>query len=148
MASNADAMDARDLQALQMYLNEYGQQAEVMARQLEMIEQRRVESVAAIESMQMLKQEPEGVLLLPLGGGTTVRVKVLDPDKVLVNFGADVVVQRTSDEAKAFLEDRITELEALGKRVAESIDQIKGQMNEIARRIEMGYQQAQMGAGR
>jgi prefoldin alpha subunit len=148
MASNADAMDARDLQALQMYLNEYGQQAEVMARQLEMIEQRRVESVAAIESMQMLKQEPDGVLLLPLGGGTTVRVKVLDPDKVLVNFGADVVVQRTSDEAKAFLEDRITELEALGKRVAESIDQIKGQMNEIARRIEMGYQQAQMGAGR
>jgi prefoldin alpha subunit len=148
MASNADAIDARDLQALQMYLNEYGQQAEVMARQLEMIEQRRVESVAAIESMQMLKQEPDGVLLLPLGGGTTVRVKVLDPDKVLVNFGADVVVQRTSDEAKAFLEDRITELEALGKRVTESIDQIKAQMNEIARRIEMGYQQAQIGAGR
>jgi prefoldin alpha subunit len=80
-------------------------------------------------------------VLVPLGGGATVRAKVLDAEKVLVNFGADVVVQRTNAEATAFLEERITEIEALEKRVAASLDQIRAQANDVARRIEQIYQQ-------
>jgi len=134
--------EARDLQTLQMYLNEYGQQAEILTRQLEMLDQRRVESAAAVESLKSLSGEAETpIVLVPLGGGATVRAKVLDPEKVLVNFGADVVVQRTNAEATAFLEERITEIEALEKRVASSLDQIRAQANDVARRIEQIYQQ-------
>jgi len=128
-----------DLQTLQYYLNEYGQQADIFSRQLEMIEQKRIESLAAIETMKALAADPDSLALLPLGGGTMVRVKVNDPEKVLVNIGADVVMQRTNGEAITFLQEKITEMEAMEKKVAATIDQLRSQMAEIARKIETTY---------
>jgi len=128
-----------DLQTLQYYLNEYSQQAEIFSRQLEMIEQKRIESLAAIETMKALAADPDSLALLPLGGGTMVRVKVTGPDKILVNIGADVVMQRTNGEAITFLQEKITEMEAMEKKVAATIDQLRSQMAEIARKIEMTY---------
>jgi prefoldin alpha subunit len=134
--------DPRELQALQFYLNEYGQQAEIFTRQLELIEQRRIEALAAIESIKSLNTEKEPVVLVPLGGGTTVRARVEHPERVLVNIGADTILSRTHEEAVAFLQDRITEMEAMEKKVAGTIDQLRGQINEIAHRIETLYGQS------
>jgi len=128
-----------DLQTLQYYLNEYGQQAEIFSRQLEVIEQKRIESLAAIETMKALAADRDSPVLLPLGGGTMVRAKVGDPEKVLVNIGSDVVIQRTNGETIIFLQDKITEMEAMEKKVAATIDQLRSQMAEIARRIETAY---------
>jgi prefoldin alpha subunit len=141
-----DKAGSRDLQALQMYLAEYEQQAGIFARQLEILESRRVESIAATESIKYLTGTQDQVVLVPLGGGTTIRAKVMDPGRVLVNFGADVVVQRSTDEAIAFLSDRITELEAMEKKIAANLDQIRAQMNQIAQQVEMAYQEAAAGA--
>ena len=128
-----------DLQTLQYYLNEYGQQAEIFSRQLEMIEQKRIESLAAIETMKALAADRDSPALLPLGGGTMVRVRVGDPEKVLLNIGSDVVVQRTSGEAITFLQEKIAEMEAMEKKVAQTIEQLRVQMAEIARQIEAAY---------
>jgi len=130
-----------DLQTLQYYLNEYGQQAEIFSRQLEMIEQKRIESLAAIETMKAIAADRDTPALLPLGGGTMVRVKVSDPERILVNIGSDVVIQRTNGEAITFLQEKITEMEAMEKKVAQTIEQLRGQMGEIARRIETEYVQ-------
>jgi prefoldin alpha subunit len=70
-----------------------------------------------------------------------LRVKVSDPEKVLVNIGSDVVVQRTNGEAITFLQEKITEMEAMEKKVAQTIEQLRMQMGEIARRIETTYVQ-------
>jgi prefoldin alpha subunit len=136
-----------DLQTLQFYLNEYSQQAEVFSRQLEMIEQKRMESLAAIETMKALSADHDSPALLALGGGTMVRVKVTDPERILVNIGADVVVQRTNGEAITFLQEKITEMEAMEKRVAATIDQLRGQMAGIARQLESAYVQQERRAG-
>jgi prefoldin alpha subunit len=128
-----------DLQTLQYYLNEYGQQAEIFSRQLEMIEQKRIESLAAIETMKSLVADHDSPVLLPLGGGTMVRVTVPDPEKVLINIGSDVVIGRTNGEAITFLQEKITEMEAMEKKVAATIDQLRSQMAEIAQRIETSY---------
>lgn len=136
-----------DLQTLQYYLNEYGQQAEIFSRQLEMIEQKRIESLAAIETMKNLAGDRDSPVLLPLGGGTMVRAKVSDPEKILVNIGSDVVIQRTNGEAITFLQEKIAEMEAMEKKVAATIDQLRGQMAEIAQRIETTYVQQQRTQG-
>jgi prefoldin alpha subunit len=136
-----------DLQALQYYLNEYSQQAEIFSRQLEMIEQKRIESLAAIETMKNLAGDRDSPVLLPLGGGTMVRAKVTDPEKILVNIGSDVVIQRTNGEAITFLQEKISEMEAMEKRVAATIEQFRGQMAEIAQRIETAYVQRERGQG-
>jgi prefoldin alpha subunit len=140
----AEQVDERELQSLQQYLNEYTQQAEVFTHQLQLIEEGRMEATAAVEALRDLSSAEDSRVLLQVGGGTSVRARVESPDRVLVNIGADVIVERTNAEAIEFLRDRITEMEASGKRVAETLDRIRSQMNEIARRIETGYQQVRM----
>ena len=136
-----------DLQTLQYYLNEYSQQAEIFSRQLEMIEQKRIESLAAIETMKNLVGDRDSPVLLPIGGGTMVRAKVSDPEKVLVNIGSDVVIQRTNGEAITFLQEKIAEMEAMEKKVAATNEQLRMQMAEIAQRIEITYVQQQRTQG-
>ncbi|WP_369792252.1 prefoldin subunit alpha [Methanoculleus sp. MH98A] len=148
--NDVDQADPREIQTLQMYLNEYGQQIELMTQQLSMIEQQRLEGAAAIETLRAIQENADGDVLLPIGGGAYLRVKVLDAGHVLVNIGADVSVERATADAVEYLEDRITELEALAKKVAGSVEQLQGQATEISRRLEAAYRgarQAQAGQG-
>lgn len=144
MVNNVEPVDPREMQALQRYLQEFGQQVEIYSQQLQLIDEGRMEATAAIETLKSVgASAEEEVVLLQLGGGASVRAKIVEPHKVLLNIGSDVVVERSNPEAIGYLQDRITEMEASGKKVAETIDRIRTQMNEIARRIEAGYQQAQ-----
>ena len=136
-------MDQREAETLQYYLKEYGQQAEVFAGQLELMENGRMEALAAIEALQALVEGGDGTVLLQIGGGASLRAKIIEPDKVLLNIGSDVIVEKPNAAAVEYLKDRMTELEASQKKVAEALDKLRNQMNEIAKRLEQGYAQAQ-----
>jgi prefoldin alpha subunit len=84
----------------------------------------------------------DGTVLLQIGGGASVRAKILEPEKVLVAIGAEVVVERSNKEAVEYLKDRVMEMEASQKKVAETLDRLRAQMNEINKRLESGYQQS------
>jgi len=135
-------MDQRELMTLQHYMKEYGQQAEIFVGQLEMLENGRMEALAAVETLEAMLSAEDGVVLLQIGGGASVRAKVLEPDKILLSIGAEVVVERPNKEAVEFLKERIMEMEASQKKVAETLDRLRSQMNEINKRLESGYQQA------
>jgi prefoldin alpha subunit len=135
-------VDQRELLTLEHYLKQYGQQAEIFAGQLELMENGRMEALAAIEALQGISDADDGTVLLQIGGGASLRVKVLEPDKVLLNIGAEVIVERTNKDAVEFLKDRITEMEASEKKVVETLDRLRSQMNEITKRLEQGYQEA------
>src|SRR4030043_1550385 len=139
-------IDQRELMTLQHYMKEYGQQAEIFVGQLEMLENGRMEALAAIETLEAMLSAEDGVVLLQIGGGASVRAKVLEPDKILLSIGAEVVVERPNKEAVEFLKERIMEMEASQKKVAETLDRPRSQMNEIKKRLEAGYQQS-MAAG-
>ena len=143
--SDVEQVDPREIQTLQVYLNEYAQQIEILTEQLSMIEQQRIEAAAAIETLRAIQESTDGVVLLPIGGGAFLRVKVLDAGHAIVNIGADVSVERAGADAIEYLGDRITELEALGKKVAGSVEQLQGQATEISRRIEAAYRGIRQG---
>ncbi|MFY9981928.1 MAG: prefoldin subunit alpha [Methanoregula sp.] len=138
----AQPMDQREIETLQYYLKEYGQQAEVFAGQLELMENGRMEAFAAIEALGALVATDDDTVLLQIGGGASLRAKILEPEKVLLNIGSDVIVEKTNADAIEYLKDRITEMEASQKKVAEALDKLRAQMNEIAKRLEQGYRQA------
>jgi len=142
LADAMQQMDQRELMTLQHYMKEYGQQAEIFVGQLEMLENGRMEALAAIETLEAMLSADNGVVLLQIGGGASVRAKVLDPDKILLSIGAEVVVERSNKDAVEFLKERIMEMEASQKKVAETLDRLRSQMNEINKRLESGYQQA------
>ena len=57
-------------------------------------------------------------------------------------IGAEVIVERKNKDAIEFLKERIMEMEASQKKVAETLDRLRSQMNEIDKRLEAGYQQS------
>jgi prefoldin alpha subunit len=138
-------IDQRELMTLQHYMKEYGQQAEIFVGQLELLENGRMEAQAAIEALEAMLVADDGVVLLQIGGGASVKAKVLEPDKILLSIGAEVVVERPNKDAVEFLKERIIEMEASQKKVSETLDRLRGQMNEINKRLETGYQQASAG---
>jgi len=139
-------MDQRELMTLQHYLKEYGQQAEIFVSQLELLENGRMEALAAIEALEGMLVSEDGNVLLQIGGGASVRAKVTEPEKIFLSIGAEVVVERSNKEAVEFLKERIMEMEASQKKVSETLDRLRSQMNEINKRLESGYQQS-MAAG-
>jgi prefoldin alpha subunit len=142
LADKNTPMDQRELMTLQNYLQEYGQQAEIFVQQMQLLENGRLEAHAAIEALEEMLTTEDGTVLLQIGGGASVRAKVVEPEKVLIAIGAEVVVERTNKDAIEFLRERIMEMEASQKKVAETLDRLRAQMNEINKRIESGYQQA------
>jgi len=146
MADTQQPIDQRELMTLQHYLKEYGQQAEMFVGQLEMLENGRMEALAAIETLEAMVASEDGTVLLQIGGGVSVRAKILEPEKILIAIGAEVVVERPNKEAIDYLKERLMEMEASQKRVAETLDKLRAQMTEINRRLESGYQQQPMAA--
>ena len=142
MAETMQQMDQRELMTLQHYLKEYGQQAEIFVGQLDMLENGRMEALAAIEALEAMLASEDAVVLLQIGGGASVRAKVLEPDKILLSIGAEVVVERSNKDAVEYLKERLIEMEASQKRVAETLNHLQSQMNEINKRLESGYQQS------
>ncbi len=135
-------MDQRELMTLQHYMKEYGQQAEIFVGQLEMLENGRMEAHAAIEALEAMLVTDDGIVLLQIGGGASVRAKVLEPDKILISIGAEVVVERSNKDAIEYLKERLIEMEASQKKVADTLNHLRSQMNEINKRLESGYQQS------
>jgi prefoldin alpha subunit len=135
-------MDQREMMTLQHYLKEYGQQAEIFISQLEMLENGRMEALAAIETLEAMRESEDATVLLQIGGGASVRAKVLEPDKILLSIGAEVVVERSNKDAVEYLKERLIEMEASQKRVSETLNHLQSQMNEINKRLESGYQQS------
>ncbi|MCK9592646.1 MAG: prefoldin subunit alpha [Methanoregula sp.] len=141
MADTAKQMDQRELMTLQHYMKEYGQQAEIFVGQLELLENGRMEALAAIEALEGMLVSDDGTVLLQIGGGASVKAKVIEPEKIFLSIGAEVVVERSNKEAVEFLKERIMEMEASQKKVSETLDRLRSQMNEINKRLESGYQQ-------
>jgi prefoldin alpha subunit len=135
-------MTQSELMTLQHYMKEYGQQAEIFVSQLEMLENGRMEALAAIEALEAMLVTDDRIVLLQIGGGASVRAKVLEPDKILLNIGAEVVVERSNKDAVEYLKERLMEMEASQKKVADTLNHLRSQMNEINKRLESGYQQS------
>lgn len=145
MASNVNqATLEQEVQTLRSYAAEYSQQFELLSQQLRFIESARAESLASIEALETLAAaDGEVSTLLSLGGGVSVRATVPDTKKMLVGIGAGVTVEKSTEEAVSFLRDRITEMDASGKRLSESLGKLQSQMAAVEQRMQEIYASAQ-----
>lgn len=105
---------------------------ELSARQ-NLLERALLENRSALDAIKGLSGKGTGEVLTQIGGGAMVRSPKPNVDKVLVNIGASIVIEKTREEALAVLETR-------AKEVEHSIVSILGQRNEIAERLEADRQ--------
>ena len=113
---------------------------ELSARQ-NMLERALLENRAALEAIKGLTDQKPTEALLQIGAGVLVRASPPSVDSVLVNVGANVVIEKTREEATAYLEARAREVE-------QSVVSLLNQRNEIAERLESDRQSLQAMLGR
>jgi prefoldin alpha subunit len=105
---------------------------ELTARQ-NLLERAMIENRAALDAIKGLGEKGVDEVLTQVGGGAMLRSPPPTIEKVLVNVGANVVIEKPREEALAIMEER-------AKEVERSVVSILGQRDEIAQRLESDRQ--------
>ena len=82
------------------------------------------------------QEKKNSELLVPIGGSSYVRVKLVDADKVVVGLGAGVSVEKPLPEAKTMLKERLDELEKSMQAAQQQFTQIAERINSDRNRLE------------
>ncbi|MGQ9718792.1 MAG: prefoldin subunit alpha [Nitrososphaerales archaeon] len=111
-----------ELRMLEAYFNEIDARESLLGRAL-------VESRAALDTIKGFASNEPSDLLVPIGGGLFLKASALPPDKLIINVGAGAMIEKTKEDAMAFLETRIREVE-------EAITKFESQKADLARRMD------------
>jgi len=126
-----------ELNRLSMEMRYLEQTAETLQQRIGMINAALTDlSYANLTLESMEKEKENSELLIPIGGGSYIKVKLASSDTVIVGMGAGVSIEKTLPEAKAIVKERLDELE----RTMNSAQQ---QFSQVAQRINAGRSQLQ-----
>ena len=96
------------------------------------------EASAAIDSLKAIDIKTDHETLVPMGLGTFVKRKLIPNQKLILNVGAGVAIEKDQNYAINFLESRLKEMqvayqEIVGQRqqISASLEQGKQQMNQL-----------------
>ena len=94
------------------------------------------EANSAIHSIKGTSTQSESDNLVPLGLGAFMKTKANSDEKIIMNVGSGVAVEKTHDNAINYLESRLKELEI-------ALQDTNQQRQQIAANLEQGKQQMQ-----
>ena len=94
------------------------------------------EAKSAIHSIKGISTQPESDSLVPLGLGVFMKSKVNSNEKIIVNVGSGVAIEKNHTDAINYLESRLKELEI-------ALQDTNQQRQQIAANLEHGKQQMQ-----
>jgi len=108
------------------------QTAETLQQRISMVNAAITDLTYASATLDGIEKEKENAeMLVPIGGSSYVKVKLSDPDKVIVGMGAGVSIEKTLSEAKVTLKERLDELE-------KTMNSAQQQFSQVAERINSG----------
>ena len=92
------------------------------------------EASSAIHSLKTIDNKADTETLVPLGLGTFVKTKMIPNEKLILNIGAGIAVEKDKDSAINFLELRLKEMQV-------TLQETSNQKQQIAASLEQGKQQ-------
>jgi prefoldin alpha subunit len=142
--------------AIEQRINEMVQQSRILeaymndivtkeATALRLIEEARL----AASALHNLAAGDQTESLVPVGIGIYMKALIPPVDKLLVNVGAGVTVEKSRQDAVNYIESRIKEFEVASRQLAEQKNQIELRMTQIQEQLNQMLQQssgAQQGA--
>jgi prefoldin alpha subunit len=115
----------------------YRTQAEIYKQNLELINANILDLSVVKESLDQIKDlEKENEVLVPIGGGSFIKAKIIDLEKVVVGLGAEVAVKKTIPDAKVDIEKRIEELEKVRGEHTERLQFVLGKIEELTPKVQ------------
>ncbi len=142
----ARSSQEEELRRLSVEMRYLEQTAETLQQRISMINAALTDLTYANLTLEGIEQERENAeMLVPIGGSSYVKVKLANPDNVIVGLGAGVSVEKTVADAKATMKERLDELEKTMNsaqtqfsQVAERINSSRGRMESLLANVREG----------
>jgi prefoldin alpha subunit len=80
--------------------------------------------------------EKSGEILFPLGSDAYTFGKITEKNKIIVEIGAGIALEKSIEESKIFLEKRKTELENVLAQTQKDISEISSAMSQLSKEIQ------------
>jgi prefoldin alpha subunit len=111
--------------------------ANIIQSRLNVIDAALVDITTANLSIEGLKNNTSGSeILVPVGGGSFIRAKLSDVEKVIVGVGADVCIEKTIEESVDDFKNRQSDLEkaraALEQQLTQTLNNLNVRRNQVA----------------
>ena len=121
-----------ELRKLSMEMRYLEQTAETLQQRMTMVNTAIADLTYANETLDSIEKEQENAeMLVPIGSSSYVKVKLADPNKIIISLGAGVSIEKTLPEAKVVLKERLDELEKV-------MNAAQQQFSQVAERINIG----------
>ena len=125
-----------ELRKLSVEMRFLEQTAETLQQRINMMNAAMSDLTYANMTLEGIKKEKENAeLLVPIGGGSYIKVKLANPDKVVVGMGAGVSIEKTLPEAKTIVKERLGELEKTMQSAQQQFAQVAQRLNAGRNRL-------------
>ena len=115
------------MQMLEGYLSELSQKETTIVSVIR-------EASSAIQSLKTIDTKTDNETLVPVGLGTFIKTKVVPNEKLILNIGAGIAIEKDKDSAINFLELRLKEMQV-------ALQETSNQKQQISASLEQGKQQ-------
>ena len=92
------------------------------------------EASSAVVSLKAIDNKTDSETLVPMGLGTFVKTKLIPNQKLILNVGAGIAIEKDQNYAINFLESRLKEFQV-------ALQEIGGQKQQVSASLEQGKQQ-------
>ena len=92
------------------------------------------EASSAIQSLKTIDTKTDNETLVPVGLGTFIKTKTVPNEKLILNIGAGIAVEKDKDSTINFLELRLKEMQV-------ALQETSNQKQQISASLEQGKQQ-------
>jgi len=121
-----------EMRRLLVAYQQYQTQAEAIAQQVSLTQMTLNGLDNALQAVDALDSSFEGQeMLVPIGSGSFVYAKLASKERVILNVGSGVSVEKSVAEAKEALKARKTEVSETGKKLGEMLSKIDQEMAKI-----------------
>jgi prefoldin alpha subunit len=126
------AQTEEELRRLSVEMRYLEQTADALQQRISMVNAAITDLSYATMTLDGIETQKENAeMLVPIGGSSYVKVKLADPNKVIVGMGAGVSVEKTLPEARTTLKERLDEL-------TKTMNSAQQQFSQVAERINSG----------
>jgi len=105
--------------------------ARILQSRIDVISAALSETSTAIQTLEGTRGKPEGTeALLPIGSGSFVKSKIVNPDTILIGVGAGIIVEKSVEDSIKDLRIRSSDLERARTNVTQQLGQILNQAED------------------
>ena len=133
----------KELQEKMLIYRTLESRLEALTRQRDLVSSKIVEIMSTISSIDEISKNQKDILF-KLGSEAFTYGNVTDKNKILVEIGAGIVLEKPPEDGKEILNKRKQEMEIALKDIQNNISQISSAMNQLGPEINQLIQKSQI----